>query len=200
MKYIVEDDINFYDELFKNNEKEEESNLEIDNETEICLIERKKLTDGFIRLPCNHTFNYLPLYREVYSQKKKKNHYSIDRLKRYQLKCPYCRTKHDYVLPYYCNLVEEKVDGVNYPEKYCLKLFKCEYVFKSGKNKNTVCNVSCTDKYCKKHMKIVNKSIYKDNTEITCKAILKSGKRKGMVCGCKIKNGNEFCKRHSKLQ
>ena len=49
-------------------------------------------------------------------------------------------------------------------------------------------------------MKIVNKSIYKDNTEITCKAILKSGKRKGMVCGCKIKNGNEFCKRHSKLQ
>jgi hypothetical protein len=36
-------------------------------------------------------------------------------------------------------------------------------------------------------------------SENGCKQILKTGSRKGQICGCKIKNG-DFCSRHAKKE
>ena len=59
--YIIEDDIDFYKEL----------NMSSDNNlNNTCLITNEPLGKNKITLPCNHSFNYLPLYKEVCKQKK----------------------------------------------------------------------------------------------------------------------------------
>ena len=70
------------------------------NETnEICLLTHQQLTKSHIKLPCTHTFNYIPLFNEVSIQKTIKNSYETTRLRIHQMKCPYCRTVFDNILP-----------------------------------------------------------------------------------------------------
>ena len=80
--YIIEDDIDFYQELNISSNKDF---------NDVCLISNEPLTRNSIRLPCNHTFNYLPLYKEICKQKNKYNSLEITKLKSHQIKCPYCR-------------------------------------------------------------------------------------------------------------
>ena len=63
MKYIIEDNINFFDEL----------NSDDCDPNNTCLIENKPLVDNFITLSCGHKFNYLPIYNEIIKQKTKYN-------------------------------------------------------------------------------------------------------------------------------
>lgn len=154
-----------------------------------CYITRECLTENYIKLNCGHTFNYIPLFNEVKSQKFNKSSYNITKLKINQLQCPYCRVIHNNILPKISNT--EKAFGVNYPEVYTMKPDQCTYTIRSGKRKNTICGDPCFGIACKKHQR------YFKVHENTCTAILKSGKNKGCKCNCSIyKDG--YCKRHHK--
>jgi len=122
--YIIEDNLDF--------KKEMNNSMDTNNIIEICLITQQKLTKSHISLPCSHKFNYIPLFKEVCSQKMK-NVYTTSTLEVNQIKCPYCRTVFDTILPYLPSEVDEKKIGVNYPLKYCMKLdIECDWVNKKG--------------------------------------------------------------------
>ena len=133
-KYNIEGGINFFDELYKSLDNK---NIEEDN---LCLITNQVLVDKFVELNCGHKFNYLPLYNDIYNHKKKFNNMEglSSSLKLNEIRCPYCRTKQSNVLPYYKELIPEKINGVNYydenmnPSNTNIKISnyfhgKCEY-------------------------------------------------------------------------
>ena len=145
---------------------EDTNSNDLDNQ-EICLISQKLLEDNYITLDCNHKFNLIPLYSEVIRQKNNKNYYEITNLKINQIKCPYCRTITNKLLPY--NKTFNKtfdislIRGVNYPQKYCMKIYNCEWKIKTGKNKGNFCNCSAVKTkfgiLCDKHLDcIINKN------------------------------------------
>jgi len=197
MNIVLEGNINFYDELH---------NLDSDNEDdeEVCLITNSPLDKNHIVLPCKHKFNFIPLYKEVLNQKTctLTSHLNIDKLLINEIKCPYCRQKTKQILPHIklnndmCYYV-----GVNSPEEYCMPFHTCSYIFKSGKNKNKNCEKTSFYKedkcYCSQHHNTKQKQTKLSNELIlTCKAKLKSGKRKDMECGSKVTDGQFYCKRH----
>lgn len=165
MNYIIENNINFFDELHKELDKNlncNSPNKSADDKERICLITHQPLELNNITLSCNHTFNYLPLYKEV-SNQKTKNYLETMHLCINQIKCPYCRTITNKLLPYieHKDVVYKK--GVNFPSKYCMSLFTCERVIKSGKNKNKLCGREAYESslgiYCKKcQNKLQNKN------------------------------------------
>ena len=183
MNYKLEGDSNFNDLLMEAicDEKDENDNI-------TCLISNVPLEEYHIKLDCNHSFNYTPLFKEIVRQKKNINHLEVQRLKAHQIKCPYCRNVQNSLLPYNDKL-GKRVYGVNWPSKWAMKSNRCSAIFKSGKRKNEPCNRACFGKYCKTHKK------YSSIKHLICSVILKSGKRKGSACGCKVKH-NGFCGRH----
>ena len=132
------------------------SNLNI-NDNSLCLISNTILEKNYITLNCNHKFNYIPLYYELIYQKKKK---ILDNknLKINEIKCPYCRKITPNLVPYYKFYDVKKLSGINYPEKYCMKINECSYI----KNNIKCTNNACYTKYglyCNKHFK------YNENNE-----------------------------------
>jgi hypothetical protein len=119
-KYNIEDNINFYDELYKTLDDNDEK-----QENNICMITGLPLIDNFVTLECNHKFNYNALYKEIYNQKFKFKTYvkeylnkiDIEKLRKsgkdYFFKCPYCRNIQITLLPYYDNINYPKVYGIN---------------------------------------------------------------------------------------
>ena len=119
----------------------------------ICLISNTKLEMNSIKLDCGHCFNYIPLYNEICQQKTRK---LLDnaRLRLNEIKCPYCRTVTNKLIPFYKFYQIKQVKGVNYPGNLCMDINRCEYTTqKSGKHCN---NSACVTKYgnfCNKHFK-----------------------------------------------
>jgi hypothetical protein len=109
-KYNIEGDIDFYSELSKDLDEDEEGG---DN---CCLITNKALTDNYVVMECGHKFNYEPLYNDILNHKKKFNSMERKYLKAMEIRCPYCRNVQKQLLPYYENLGFAKVHGVNYLE------------------------------------------------------------------------------------
>lgn len=194
MNYVLEGGGNFNTSLMKalcedpSNEKQHQR----------CLISNQILNDNAVTLICKHSFNYIPLFKEVLKQKQKINRLEIQKLKKFQIKCPYCRNIQGNILPYnnnYNNSIctDVKIIGVNWPPKYAIQPHRCKAIFKTGKKKGEICNQSCTGSFCKKHIK-------KNNVmpqDVRCAAILKSGKNKGKQCNYKKKE-NGFCGLHKK--
>ena len=147
LKYVIEDNLDFKTAMM---------DVDVD-EAHICLISQQPLTKSHIKLPCMHTFNYMSLYKEVHKQKLFKNAFEPCKLKINQLKCPYCRTVIDQLLPYIAGECADKICGVNYPLKYCMKnVIECDWVNKSTNHKcvktaHFIDNLS----YCKAHYKRV---------------------------------------------
>lgn len=160
-------------------------NNDISNNKE-CLITYEPLKKYYITLECGHTFNYLPIIKEVYNQKYVHNNYEVTRLGKYQIKCPYCRNIQNSLLPQ--SIFASNVIGVNSPYKYCMKLYSCTYKNKLGNE----CERKCFGKYCVKHHLYTQKI----NSMNKCSHILSSGKRKGEMCG--ILTEQTYCKRHLK--
>jgi hypothetical protein len=203
MNIILSDNIDFYAELNKDSDDE-------CSDENTCLLTNLPLDKNSIKLPCSHEFNFYSLYKEVYQQKTitTTSYLNIDKLGFHQIKCPYCRQKHDFLLPHIrLNKDMRYCIGVNSPEKFCMAFHTCEYVFKSGKNKNNNCSKTAFHDvggcYCLAHHKSVSnksptssKSLKKTCVKV-CEAILKSGKRAGCKCEAKISDEtNNFCKRH----
>jgi len=145
----MNDTINFNDELMKLLEEEEADD---DN---ICLISGEKLEDNFISLECNHKFNYKSIYNEVHKQKTQPWHSEVNKVKKFQLKCPYCRNIQTGILPYRENY--SKIKYVNWPPSLMMLPDECSYVFASGKRKGQVCSKKCNGKYCLSHTRIMEK-------------------------------------------
>jgi len=177
----------FNDELMNLIDKDDSSG------DESCLIDGQPLNDTHIELKCSHKFNYLSIMNEVKIQRKY-NNLEVQKLSYYQIKCPYCRSIHNGILPYYKDIVEEKIRGINWPPSKVLKIKLCVAILKSGKRKGEQCNKSCMLKLCSMHLSKKNKLSINDGP--TCKTIIKSGKRKGQICSCKCKKDSEFCGRH----
>lgn len=171
-----------------------DENDDIDDE-EVCLISGNKLEKNHVTLICSHRFNYKCIFNEI---KRQKNFSNLEtcKLKKYQLKCPYCRTIQNGVL--FHKEHYPKLDGINWPESKFCKSQKCKAIIKIGKLKGQTCGKPCYMEFCNRH----NKKNIQHSDTITCNALLKSGKRKGQICGCICKTAEtkalKLCKRHNK--
>jgi len=169
---------------------------------EICLLSHQQLTKSHIKLPCTHSFNYIPLFNEVSIQKTIKNSYETTRLRINQMKCPYCRTVFDNIMPYIPSESQEKKLGVNYPMKYCMEYnIHCDWSKKRKCTKNAM-YIGEEFSYCKTHYLLAQQQhkaqqqaqhkdkaspviwtdemtvFYKSKTLIECKQILRQLKLK----------------------
>ena len=134
-----------------------DSNDEDDDEGQqtTCLISGNKLEENHVTLNCGHKFNFHNIYNEVIKQKCQNNYNETQHLKKYQIKCPYCRSVQNHLLP--------QVEGyaiikyVNAPLKYIMMPNKCKAILKSGKRKGEMCGKSCYGNYCSFHKKINDK-------------------------------------------
>lgn len=175
MKYYIEGNIDFFSELYKSLD-EEENKVETDNN--LCLITNQPLIDKYVELNCGHKFNYIPLYNDIYNHKKKFNNMegSMSLLKVNEIRCPYCRKKQLGVLPYYSELISIKTNGVNFYDNTLSQNNytngKCEFIIKSLINFDTtevfcsntyVKKLECNNKtYCWKHNKVITKQKEKE--------------------------------------
>jgi hypothetical protein len=114
-KYNIEGGIDFFSELYKSLE-DEENKFKTEDDNNLCLITNQPLTDKFVKMECGHKFNYIPLFNDLVNHKKKFNNMegTATHLKNNEIRCPYCRKKTAEVLPYYEDLGLAKVNGVNY--------------------------------------------------------------------------------------
>ena len=153
--YIIEDNIDFFLEL-KKSLNVTENDVSFNN---ICLLSKQPLIEHeTIELYCTHKFNYIPLYKEIKQQKKERHSYDIIKLKRNEIKCPYCRNIQKKVLPYIKGVKGvTKIRGVNSPPEWEMLLNACEYKFKGGKKKDSLCNNKCRGSYCLKHLTYLEK-------------------------------------------
>lgn len=208
--------MNFSTKLFNellSKDSDDEENVDI------CLISGEKLLQDHITLPCNHSFNYKSLYNEVKKQKigflpnKKFSYLETQRLKKHQIKCPYCRNVVNGILPRHYDF--PMIIYVNFPQKLVCNSFyknKCKYVFKSGKKKNTSCHLKCYNEFCQHHakrgladkQKLLNlPQLVKLNKPLKgcCNHIMTRGGRKGEMCGKNAywsANDKHYCTIHSK--
>ena len=122
VKYIIEGNIDFYEELYKETKKEElieikegiEQSNDKTKEPVLCLISNMPLTENFVKMTCGHTFNYIPLYNDILNHKKKFNIMEHQSLKNIEIRCPYCRKVQQELLPYHKYPGVKEVHGVNY--------------------------------------------------------------------------------------
>ena len=118
---------------------------------ELCLISKEPMEHP-LRLPCNHSFEYIYLYYEIIEQKKTSSK---------GFKCPYCRVYYEQNIPYYEIDEIEKKSNVNY--KKTLSILKCgecdqpAHKYKHGD-------------FCIKHSKIKCKGICKNGQPCNHKA------------------------------
>ncbi len=114
-KYKTEGSIDFYAELYKSLDIEEEE-IKTEEDNHKCLITNKPLIDKYITMKCGHKFNYIPLFNDLINHKKKFNFMEGNqgRLKTNEIRCPYCRKKQCELLPYYPDMGLNKENGINY--------------------------------------------------------------------------------------
>ena len=116
------------------------------DDNELCLISGDKLERDFVKLPCEHKFNYEHIYNEIINQKSNFNGNEIVRLLKTEIKCPYCRTVHKCLLPYN-NKYKYVKNVMNKKEKNNT----CIAILKSGPNKGNICNRKCENNLCYMH-------------------------------------------------
>ena len=129
-KYVIEGNIDFYDELYKslgNNTKDcNNDNCNDGKEkVEFCQISGLPLIENNVTLECKHKYNYDTLYKEICKQKYIFRTYNLESLSKpdfqrfieakvdYYIRCPYCRNVQFTMLPYYENSGSEKRYGIN---------------------------------------------------------------------------------------
>jgi len=128
VKYIIEGNINFYEELYKSLDKSD-TNDETDTAHNVCQITNMPLEPDYVTLECSHKFNYSPLYTEICTQKYINRSYNVSSLtnsdfkkfkdsgKDYYIKCPYCRSIQFTLLPSSKNNKHKPKYGINTLEK-----------------------------------------------------------------------------------
>ena len=186
-KYKTEDNVDFFSELYKSFDEKEDT-FKTEDDEDKCLITNQPLGDKFVKLECGHKFNYIPLFNDIKNHKSKFNSLEGNgtMLKENEIRCPYCRKKQSSVLPYYEDLLIEKINGVNhydsssssskasnlgciYSQKGCQFIYN--YTYNSGTTKEFVCFqkhvYNCEDgkQYCFSHHDIVKKRLIKQQNQ-----------------------------------
>jgi hypothetical protein len=168
-----DDNNKFYTELYKllDNDSDNES------DTNKCLITDEILIDKFVKLPCGHSFNYIPLYNDIKNHKTKFNHMesTSSKLTIHEIRCPYCRSIHGSLLPYYEELGLAKVHGVNYLEVNHVPHVShkaCSFIENHTPCKSYAFKINVYDKklYCYPHNAIVHNMYVTKNKEEKQKA------------------------------
>ena len=139
--------MNFYEELQKlkndiKNDIIENKIVVAQYDNDYCLITKDILTTNYITFPCKHKFNYLPLYKTICIQKQKQSSslLEISYLGQSEIRCPYCRTKFDKLLPYIPMKGVGATVSVNYPISSTMAFQCCNWLKKTGINKGQMCN------------------------------------------------------------
>ena len=194
---MTQQQLDLFNDILNNNETDKDEN---DNENNLCLITNSVLKDNFITLDCGHRFNIEPLYHEVVWQKTKK-YLDNAKLKLNEIKCPYCRSITNKLLPNHKYYDVKQISGVNFPPHLCMKIYSCEFLLKTGFPCNNSACLTKNGVLCNKHTKysIVTEGIlesktsiekidyYKKKTVIELKRILtknkckKSGNKKELI-------------------
>lgn len=161
--------------------------------TNRCLISNDVLEDRRVTLPCNHAFNYVPLYNAILLEKEAPNNFRSF-LGRSELRCPYCREVFDRVLPYYEREGVNRVRGVNAnPPSSTMACFQCAHVFRG---KAHACpapaHITAAGTFCTKHAAAFANKQASQQCE-RCNAPLKS--KKGAKCQNRALPGGG-CRRH----
>jgi hypothetical protein len=177
------------------------------DENSICLISKEKLHPNHITLSCNHKFNYIPIYKEILYQKNKSNtQYEVTKLDSHQIKCPYCRTITNKLLPFiqYPSVHFSKNIHAYAPD--CISAIQCSHIIKHRKknshdtrcNKNAVYYEAGNLLLCPTHYSMHSSKSNASVSASKCCAILKTGQNAGKPCNNTITiDGSTFCKRHS---
>jgi hypothetical protein len=197
--YNIEGDIDFYTELYKSLHEDDKNTDEKDDgskkeEEHVCLISNMPFTENHVKLPCKHSFNYLPLFKDLVNYKKKYLLMESTPLKISQIRCPYCREKHDMLLPFYegmagvteehgVNCIDEtKIHGVPMTPTSC-----CFIVSHTSYNGSpVVCNnygylLQENNKYyCNYHKYKMIKSMQK-KSQMEAKAAAKEAEKKKKI-------------------
>lgn len=158
--HISEDNKNMFFSLLNEDLDKSETNKD---EDECCLISKQPLTYNYITLPCNHKFNYIPLLKEIITQKTTRNPLNVTMLMLHQIQCPYCRSIHNKLLPFVpTSVCSKRIRGVTAPTLYCMNQKTCTWRFKSGKRKGQLCGKEAyeNDKgcFCNNHHKCNSKT------------------------------------------
>ena len=165
---------------------------EIERSDNLCLITNLPLSDNHIELTCKHKFNYLPLHKELEYQKTKKI-LDNNRLRLNEIKCPYCRTITNRLIPFYKYYNVKQIRGVNSPPNLCIFKNECEYISKKTNKKCT--NYACITKcgiFCNNHMKynfqdeIIIESLDKNQQQFYKKRLVKNLKELLKQNKCKV--------------
>ena len=164
--YIIEgnDTIDFFAAI------QENTKCEIDNtKNQVCLLTGEPLEYNHIQLTCNHAFNYEPLFKEILHQKTLASSRRSDNitLQINQIKCPYCRTVNNKLLPYIpLNGYKSYIKGVNSPLGFTMEGHSCEWTFKTGKKKGCLCGRAAfqhsNGAHCPLHAKLCKEPVKKD--------------------------------------
>jgi hypothetical protein len=184
-KYKLEGNIDFFSELYKSLD-ENENKFKTDEDDNNCLITNQPLVDKFVKLDCGHKFNYIPLFNDIKNHKLKFNSLegSNSILKNNEIRCPYCRKRQLNVLPYYEEFGFDKVNGVNnidisiiseacvFSQKGCDYDYNNNYISQGSLSSyhNNCLNkyvYSCQDgnQYCWSHHKLITNIINKQKNQ-----------------------------------
>ena len=99
-------DSTFFNDYIKKNlsnkkKSNDKSHHKSNNKSDkICHITFEPLEKNYIIFDCSHTFNYDAIFKEVCIQKTIINNKETQKLKKYCIKCPYCRFIQNGILPY----------------------------------------------------------------------------------------------------
>lgn len=189
--YIMDISFIFYDELNNindtadtNDNNNNQNDINNDNSHDsnnenVCLISNLPLDETAVTLPCQHKFNYYYIFNEVLNSKKKNHNIysSSSKLAQNEIKCPYCRTIYDNLLPLPLDIIGVyKCDAVNSPNYQSFKIEckepECKYsktpsenvnLFEPINYHNNKVYVTPLGYYCKKHYTHNKKKYEKDN-------------------------------------
>jgi hypothetical protein len=199
-RYTIEGGLDFYKLL------QDESEVDY-NDSGKCLITHEPLNDTAVTLECNHSFNYLPLYKYVLKSKSSKfNNMEKKCIKSTQLKCPFCRNIQNALLPTPPDGVNAPlVHGVNAIEYSPIKVGKCCYDRGEGKEPCQITLVYTAyrdnQSYCFNHRALMKKKWDKeDKFKHKCTYLFCRGIKKGTPCGQTIRENIKggLCKKHAK--
>ena len=217
IKYDVEDDldVDFFAALKSMQQSQSQPQLlphehSGQSHENTCLITNDPLNAFHVTLTCGHKFNYEPLYQEVLRQKGRFGmHNYYEKIGTHQIKCPYCRTFTNQLLPYVgSHPTIKRLNGVNAPASMCMPGIECSH------NNNGSCGTNAfyehdSNPYCLRHYNSVTKSASKHTkndpiisaNHVQCVAEIQTGKNKGNQCGLNAIQSNSvphLCKKHSK--
>lgn len=178
--YIIDGSINFYEELMKNDEIDENN---------ICLLSNLPLDETHIQLPCSHKFNYIYIFNEVKSSKRN-DYFNIGYkyvIKHYEIKCPYCRKIFDRLLPPCKNIPGTKLLKNINKSNYTLNI-KC---LNEDETCDSIVYVTNYGYYCNNHYRI-HKKKYKNAQKKTLPKY-KPNNRNEIINGLLIVDAKLFC-------